>query len=100
MFSCEFWEIFKRNFFIEHLWATASVFSDELPLSAFNHLLQNIEKHEQNKHLEAYSEPCQTSKMGRFAKIVDGPKLLTIFAKHSILIVWQGPEHASDIGMK
>ena len=32
--------------------------------------------------------------MGRFAKP------LTIFAKHSILIVWQGPEHASDIGMK
>ena len=24
MFSCEFCEIFKNNFFIEHLWATAS----------------------------------------------------------------------------
>ena len=50
--------------------------------------------------MEAYSEPCQTSKMGCFAKIVDGSKPLTIFAKRSILIVWQGPEHASDIGMK
>ena len=39
------------------------------------------------KYLEAYSEPCQLSKMERFAKIVDGFYLLTISAKRSILDV-------------
>ena len=34
--------------------------------------------------LETYSEPCQTSKMECFAKIVNGCKPLTIFAKHAI----------------
>ena len=52
------------------------------------------------KHLEAYSEPYQISKIERFAKMVDGWKPLTIFAKRSFLVVWQSSEHASDIGMK
>ena len=43
---------------------------------------------------EAYSEPCQTSKMEHFAKIVNAFQLLTIFAKHSILYVWLGSECA------
>ena len=34
---------------------------------------------------DAYSEPSRTSKMELFAKIVNGWKLLTIFAKSSIL---------------
>ena len=34
---------------------------------------------------ETYSEPCQTFKMERFAKIVNG---LTVFAKRPILDVW------------
>ena len=38
----------------------------------------------QARELEAYSESCQTSKMECFAKIVNGYKLLTVFAKHSI----------------
>ena len=46
------------------------------------------------KNSEAYSEPCQTSKMERFLKIFNG---LTIFAKHSILDIWQRSEHASGI---
>ena len=33
---------------------------------------------------EAYSEPCQTSRMDRLAKIVNTRKPLTIFAKRSI----------------
>ena len=37
--------------------------------------------------LEAYAEPCQTSKIKRLTKCVNGSKLLTIFAKRSILIV-------------
>ena len=40
-----------------------------------------------------YSEPYQKSKMVRFAKIVNGLKLLTIFAKSSILDVWLGSEY-------
>ena len=34
---------------------------------------------------EAYSQPCQTSKIERFAKIAHGFQLIGIFAKHSIL---------------
>ena len=39
-------------------------------------------------HSEAYSEPSCTSLMVLFAKIVDGSKLLIIFAKSSILDNW------------
>ena len=34
---------------------------------------------------EAYSEPCHTSEMGRFAKIINDFQLLTVFTKSSIL---------------
>ena len=33
---------------------------------------------------EAYSEPCQTSKMDVFAKIINGWKQLTIFMKNCL----------------
>ena len=39
---------------------------------------------------------CQTFKIGRFAKIVNGYKALTIFAKRSILDVLQVSEYASE----
>ena len=42
-----------------------------------------------------YSKPSQTSKMERFAKIVNVIHLLAIFAKSSILDVWLGSEWAS-----
>ena len=38
---------------------------------------------------EAHSEPCQTSKMEDFAKIVK------IFSKNALLDVWLGSEYAS-----
>ena len=38
----------------------------------------------------AYSEPYQTSKMELFAKIVNDFQPLTIFAKSSVVDVWQG----------
>ena len=41
-----------------------------------------------------YSEPYQTSKMERFARVVNAFKPLTIFAERSILDVWQGSEYA------
>ena len=42
-----------------------------------------------------YSELSQKSKMELFAKIVNGWKLLTNFAKSSILDTWLGSEYAS-----
>ena len=45
------------------------------------------------RELEVYLEPCHTSKMDRFAKIVNSYKPLTIFAKRSILDIWQGSEY-------
>ena len=48
-----------------------------------------------NSISEAYSEPCAPSKTDRFAKVVNGFQLLTIFAKYSILDVWQSPEYVS-----
>ena len=38
---------------------------------------------------EVYSEPCQTSKMECFNSF----QVLNIFAKHSILDIWQGFEY-------
>ena len=37
---------------------------------------------------EMYSEICQTFKMERFTKIVNGFYLLTIFAQRFILVAW------------
>ena len=47
-------------------------------------------------HTQSYSEPYQTSKMEHFAKIVNGWKPFTTFAKHSILDVSQGSEYATN----
>ena len=44
---------------------------------------------------ELYSEHYQTSKMERFAQIINGFQLLTIFSKRSMLGVWQGFEYTS-----
>ena len=49
------------------------------------------------KIIQRHLQPCQTSKMEYFAKIVDGIKLLTFFVKHSILDIWQGSDYASVI---
>ena len=49
---------------------------------------------EQNAYCsETSSDLCQISKMECFEKVVDGFELLTIFAKRSILDVWQGSEY-------
>ena len=42
---------------------------------------------------EVRSERCQISKMKLFARIACGFQLLTIFAKSSILDIWQVPEY-------
>ena len=45
---------------------------------------------------ETYLEPCQTSTIAAFAKIENGFSLLAIFAKSSILELWQDFELASE----
>ena len=44
---------------------------------------------------ETSSDHCQISKMEGFEKVVDGFELFSIFAKRSILDVWQGSEYGS-----
>ena len=44
----------------------------------------------------AYSEHCQACKMERFRKIVNDRLPLSIFAKRSVLDVWQGSEYATE----
>ena len=44
---------------------------------------------------ELYSDPCQTSRIEVFAKIVYSLKLSTVFVKSSNLDVWQGSEYTS-----
>ena len=39
---------------------------------------------------KAYPETCQTSKIERFPKIVNGSQSLTLMAKHFIFDVWKG----------
>ena len=59
----------------------------------YQHINQSIN---QFVNSEAYSEPCQISKIVRFAKIVNSFQSLTIFAKRSILDVSQGSEYSSE----
>ena len=47
---------------------------------------------------EAYSKPWQTSQIEVFTKIVKGFSFLTIFAKTSILDVWQDSEFPCKLG--
>ena len=49
---------------------------------------------------EATSESCQTFMMEIFVKIVKNEKPFTIFAKSSILDVWQGSEYTSEFVLK
>ena len=42
-----------------------------------------------------YSEPCKSFKIETFAKIVNGLKLLIVFAKILILDDWQDSEYVS-----
>ena len=44
--------------------------------------------------LEAYSESCQASMMDLSAKIDNNFYLLTIFAEHFIIDIWEGCEYA------
>ena len=47
---------------------------------------------------KVYPEPCQTSKMELFAKIINSFQPLTIILKSFILDVWHGYEYASTSG--
>ena len=49
---------------------------------------------------EVYSELSQTSKMKRFAKVVNGFQPVIIFTKRSIVDVCQGSEYACVVHKK
>ena len=49
---------------------------------------------------EAYSKPCQISKMELYLKIVKSFYMLTIFSKCYILDVWQGSEYISGMFLR
>ena len=49
---------------------------------------------------EAYSQPCQTSKIERFVKIINSFTPLTVFTKRSILDVWYFSEYASEADLR
>ena len=49
--------------------------------------------HSSSPDPEAHSEPCHTSKMELFAKIVNGSQTSSILAKNYILDVGQGSEY-------
>ena len=49
---------------------------------------------------EVYLEPCQTSEMEPFVKIVRRFHSFTIFAESSFLDLGQGSEHAIEINLK
>ena len=59
-----------------------------------------FDKNETSITLEANSEtypgPCQTSKMEVFTNLINGFSFLIVFAKISILDVWQDSEFASE----
>ena len=50
---------------------------------------------EREAHQRRIRNTVKHLKMERFAKIINGFQPFTIFAKRSILHVWQGSEHAS-----
>ena len=109
VFSCEIWEIFKITYFEGHLRTAVSIFYHYLIISMFQELvlflfslynfvfsmkffaiLKRSTIHTYVLKVEVSSEPNQAFKMELFVKIVNDKKLLTIFAKSSILNVWLG----------
>ena len=61
-------------------------------------LNRNFVEHMYKYIPEVYSEPCQMSKKGYFAKLVNGfweMAFNAIFTKSPILDVWQGSDYAS-----
>ena len=88
--SCIFQNLVKTKRIVEnaHCWvsfAFVAILQKKLSASVMRH------------HTETYSDIYQTSNMKCFVKIVSDFLPLPIFAKHSILNVWQGHECASVI---
>ena len=96
-------KIFKNTYFEEHLQTAAS---DSVRVCLCNSAVVRsplallgeayINSLDMRWISETYLEPCQTSKMGLFEKIVDGWKPLTLFVKSSILDLSQDSKHASE----
>ena len=65
----------------------------------FKALLNNL-KNIWTVNLETYSEPCQTSKVELFAKMLNSFWLLTIFSKCSMVDDLKSSEHTSKITLR
>ena len=74
------WISLFMNFQAGNLWLTKTKYSS---MNANLTFLQNV----WSKHSKVYSEPCQRSKVKRFAKISNGFQVLFIY-------VWQSTEYA------
>ena len=74
------------------------LYFNNFPVSIFPVIFVKIQRFlyikKKKKNSEVYSEPCETSKMELFAKIVKGFHSLTILTKRSILDTWQSSECA------
>ena len=63
-----------------------------------NQIIENRMRELNSSQSETYSEPCQTSRMRNFGKIVNGLKSVTVFSKIIILDLWQGSGYTSTSG--
>ena len=72
------------------------MFLERSKLYSFCHQATNLTIYktfrQAGKFTQAYSEPCEISKMDSFKKIVNDFQPLTIFARHSVLDASQGSE--------
>ena len=66
MFSCEYWEIFKNNYFEEHLRTAASLKKREMLSKCHNSLYKSLEKVRPETYLDSSLKsvmelPCKNS---------------------------------------
>ena len=84
LFNLAYCSIFKRNLLQNSYFKFSSTSRTLRPMMyPWNGLWPNLTK----------SEPCQTFNIELLAKIVNRFQLMTIFAKSSILYVWQFSEY-------
>ena len=103
MFSAKLHElVLFNNIFVQLFWSTYGSFFLVFPSRSdicylwYSNWFKNETSLTLEANSEAYSEPCQTSKIEVFAQIVNGFWFLTIFAKSPILDVWSDSEFASE----
>ena len=69
-------------------WSTRTLFCIKVLGFEILRIGEKIDRINRFQHPKVYSEPCQTSKMERFVKIVNSFLMLTIFAKQFWIRLW------------